>query len=135
MSTDFMQWFETLTKPEWGGDFSWLGDIWIAAYPMAILAFGIIGYLVWSNTLSIRILVPIAVNVFFSLGFGVFMVVLPSLFVVGSLMLIYALTIAWILGELVQAGCWKVILVFIPYIGWLVTGIVVVLELMRLNGI
>jgi len=133
MEEDYMQWFEHTQKPEWGIDFEMFGEFWIIAYPLAILAFCIMVYLVWESELPKRVLWPVGLNIVFSLAAGAFMIGLPYLGFVLVLMLLYAITLGWVFMELTSIRQWTPKLLLVPYAVWVVSGLVIILELVRLN--
>jgi tryptophan-rich sensory protein len=133
MDETYIQWFESLQKPNWGFDFEILGEFWIIVYPLAVLAFCLTIYLIWNEMLNKRVLCPVMTNLLFSLGFSVLVTLFPTLIFVVFLMVIYAITLGWVLAELANIRHWTALLLLAPYTLWVVIGSVSVFELARLN--
>ena len=133
MPEEYVQWFESLQKPGWIPSFEMLGEFWIVAYPLAMLAFCLIIYLVWSGELKKRVLCPVIANLLFSLGSGVLVAAYPALIFLIILIALYALTLGWVLAEVVNIRHRPALLLLAPYTLWVVSVSVAVLELARLN--
>ncbi|MEE4244747.1 MAG: TspO/MBR family protein [Kangiellaceae bacterium] len=128
----FMQWYNSLAKPSWTPDPSFIGTMWSIIYPIMFVTFLIvfiqIGRSKWPKSLAWPFVINIVANLAFTpIQFGLRNLTLASL----DILLVWA-TIVWLV-----VAVWKhsrvIALAQLPYFSWVSVATVLQLTINWMN--
>jgi len=127
-----MTWYNSLAKPGWTPEPSFIGTMWTVLYPIIIVTFGYVIARIARGEIPASVLVPILLNVASNIAFTPLQFGVRSLPLAAIDILIVLVTIVWCM-----LAFWPyshvASLALVPYLAWVSTATVLQLSITWLN--
>ena len=123
---DWRSWYDSLEKPSWTPEPSTIGLIWQILYPIILVTFGYVFFLVARRKLPWQVAVPFAINLAANIAFTPIQFGLRNLPLASVDILVVWATILWAMVAVWKHARW-VALAQLPYLTWV--SIATVLQL------
>lgn len=128
----WMDWYETLWKPDWTPAPETIGVIWQILYPIIIVSFGFIFVQAFRRKLPRKVVTPFAINLVANLIFTPIQFGLRNLPLAAVDILIVWGTIIWMMVVTWKHQKW-VTVAQVPYFVWVSTATVLQLTMTWMN--
>ncbi|MCG6155317.1 TspO/MBR family protein [Rubinisphaera margarita] len=128
----WMEWYQSLAKPEWTPAPSTISLMWQILYPIIVITFGYVFVQVARRKWPVRVAIPFAINLVANLSFTPLMFGLQSLPLATIDILIVWSTIIWMMIVVWSSSRW-IALVQLPYLTWVSIATVLQLSITAMN--
>jgi len=129
---DWLEWYNTLKKPNWTPAPSTIGTIWSILYPVIIVTFGFVYVQVGRRKLPPAIAFPFTVNLVSNLIFTPIQFTLRNMVLASIDILIVWGSIVWCIMAIRRHYLW-VAVAQLPYLAWVSLATVLQLSITWMN--
>ncbi|QDU07745.1 TspO/MBR family protein [Gimesia aquarii] len=129
---NWMDWYQSLLKPDWTPAPSTISLIWQILYPIIAISFGYVFVQIWQGKLPKSMAVPFAINLVTNLSFTPLLFGLKNLLLATLDILLVWSTILWIMIVIWPGFRW-VALVQVPYFVWVSVATVLQISIFWMN--
>lgn len=128
----WMQWYESLSKPDWTPQPSTIGMIWQILYPIIIVSFGFVFVQAFRQKISWWVALPFAINLLANLLFTPIQFGMRNLMLAAVDILIVWGTILWLMAAIWKHYPW-IAISQIPYLIWVTIATILQLTITLWN--
>jgi tryptophan-rich sensory protein len=114
---EWMEWYNSLVKPQWTPAPSTIGTIWQILYPIILISFGYVFYQAYLGRIPLLVIVPFAINLLTNVAFPPIQFVLLNLPLAAVDIVVVWLTIIWSMVAIYDHARW-VAWAQVPYLIW-----------------
>lgn len=129
---NWLDWYNSLAKPNWTPAPSTIGLIWQVLYPMILISFGFVFLQVFRKKLPARLMLPFAINLAANLSFTTIQFGMRNNLLAAVDILIVWSTIIWCVVAVWRHYRW-VALIQAPYFVWVTIATVLQLSITVMN--
>jgi benzodiazapine receptor len=129
---NWLDWYNTLAKPDWTPSPATIGVIWRILYPVIAVTFGYAFVQAVRQKIPWRVALPFAINLAANLAFTPIQFGLRNLPLATVDILIVLLTIPWMMAAVWRHYRW-VTLAQVPYLLWVATATVLQISITAMN--
>lgn len=128
----FMDWYNSLAKPAWTPEPSFIGLMWQIIYPIIVVTFGFVFVQAARKKIPRAVAIPFAVNLIANLLFTPIQFGLRNLTLASIDIIIVWGSIAWLVAAIWKHYRW-VAVAQAPYFAWVSTATVLQLSISWMN--
>lgn len=129
---NWLDWYNSLKKPNWTPAPATIGLIWQILYPIIIVTFGFVFVQAWRGKVSWFVALPFAINLIANLSFTPIQFGLRNLPLASADILLVLGTILWMIVAIWPHFRW-IALAQVPYLIWVTTATVLQLSITWMN--
>jgi tryptophan-rich sensory protein len=129
---NWLEWYNSLAKPDWTPSPATIGVIWRILYPIIAVTFGYVMVQAVRQKIPGRVALPFAINLTANLAFTPIQFGLRNLPLATADILIVLLTIPWMMAAVWRHYRW-VALAQVPYLLWVATATMLQVAITAMN--
>lgn len=127
-----MNWYDSLAKPSWTPESSFIGTVWALLYPIIFVTYGYVIFRVIRGEIPWQVAVPIAINLVANFAFTPIQFGLQNLPLASVDILIVLATVIWSMIAIWPYSRWAS-LALLPYLAWVATATTLQISITLMN--
>lgn len=125
-------WYQTLIKPDWAPPSFLFWPVWTFLYILIAISFGYTFYMFYKKKITVNVLVPFILNLFFNFIFTPIQFWLKNNILAAVDILLVLITLIWLMYSIFPYKKW-IMYIQIPYLLWVSFATILQLTITYLN--